>query len=101
MAEIMLGKGDYFPGLLPICYTYLQHIQCDATAFTRIHQYLTFIEKRATGELLTPASWMRNFVRGHPDYKFDSVVSAGIAYDLVKTCNDIGLGLVSCPELHG
>lgn len=101
MAEIMLGKGDHFPGLLPLCYSYLQHIECDAASFPRIHQYLTFIEKRATGELMTPATWIRNFVREHPDYKCDSVVTPGIAYDLVKVCSDIGLGHLPCPALVG
>jgi glutamate--cysteine ligase catalytic subunit len=101
MAEIMLGKGDHFPGLLPLCYSYLQHIDCDAGSFPRIHQYLTFIEKRAAGELMTPATWMRNFVRKHPEYKHDSVVTPCIAHDLVKACNDIGLGRLPCPALLG
>ena len=45
----------------------------------RMTQYLDFIEKRATGQLMTPAKWIRNFVRNHEDYKFDSVVTDSIA----------------------
>jgi glutamate--cysteine ligase catalytic subunit len=75
MAEIMRGKGDYFPGLIPLVRAYLDHINCDRVTMERISQYLDFIERRATGELVTPATWMRNFVRNHPDYKGDSKIS--------------------------
>jgi glutamate--cysteine ligase catalytic subunit len=44
---------------------------------------------------------MRNFVRSHPAYKGDSVISDEIAYDLVQTCTDIGLGKSHIPELLG
>jgi glutamate--cysteine ligase catalytic subunit len=79
MADIMRGKGDYFPGLLPLVRAYLDHINCDKVTMKRISSYLDFIERRATGELVTPATWMRNFVRNHPDYKNDSHVSDAIA----------------------
>ena len=101
MAEIMTGKGDYFPGLIPLVQAYLDYIHCDKITRRRLSEYLDFIEKRATGELLTPATWMRNFIRNHPAYKNDSVVSDEIAYDLAKTCNDIGLGRLHVPELLG
>ena len=79
MAEIMTGKGDYFPGLIPLLYAYLDHINCDSVTRSRLEMYLDFIERRAVGELVTPATWMRNFVRSHPAYKRDSVVSDEIA----------------------
>jgi glutamate--cysteine ligase catalytic subunit len=79
MAEIMTGKGDYFPGLIPLILAYLDHINCDSVTRQRLIMYLDFIERRATGELVTPATWMRNFVRNHPAYKADSVVSDEIA----------------------
>ena len=79
MSEIMCGKGDYFPGLIPLVRAYLDHINCDSVTMKRISQYLDLIERRATGELITPATWMRNFVRNHPDYKNDSVITDTIA----------------------
>ena len=79
IAEIMKGKGDYYPGLIPLVFAYLDHINCDSVTLERISKYLHFIEQRATGELVTPATWMRNFVRNHPAYKGDSVVSDEIA----------------------
>jgi glutamate--cysteine ligase catalytic subunit len=45
----------------------------------RMTMYLDFIEKRATGQLLTPATWVRNFIRTHEEYKFDSIVTDSIA----------------------
>lgn len=101
MAEIMTGKGDYFPGLIPLVYAYLDYINCDSVTRARLNTYLEFIERRATGELVTPATWMRNFVRTHPAYKGDSVVSDEIAYDLMMTCRDIGEGKLHIPELLG
>jgi glutamate--cysteine ligase catalytic subunit len=67
----------------------------------RMSKYLDFIEKRATGELVTPATWIRNFVRNHEDYKFDSKVSDSIAYDLLTACQEIGEGTRTAPELLG
>ncbi|CAE7524816.1 GCLC [Symbiodinium sp. CCMP2456] len=101
MDEIMNGKSCYFPGLVPLCYAYLEHIGCDENSFKRLDQYLKLIKDRATGELMTPATWMRSFVHAHKDYKMDSVVSETIAYDLVHACSDIGLGKRPCPELLG
>ena len=79
MEEIMCGKGDYFPGLIPLVRAYLDHISADSASMSRLNTYLDFIEKRSKGELITPATWIRNFVRSHPDYKKDSVVSDSIA----------------------
>jgi len=101
MAEIMRGKGDYFPGLIPLVSSYLDHINCESATRERLNTYLDFIERRAIGELVTPATWMRNYVRNHPAYKGDSVVSDEIAYDLMVTCRDIGEGKIHVPELLG
>merc|ERR1712127_407584 len=101
MAEIMTGKGDYFPGLIPLVFAYLDYINCDDLTRQRLTDYLNFIEKRAVGKLVTPATWMRNFVRSHMAYKNDSVVSAEIAYDLMIACKEIGEGTRSAPELLG
>lgn len=70
---------DYFPGLIPLVYAYLDHIQCDSVTMDRMTNYLDFIEKRATGQLQTPATWVRNFIRNHEDYNFDSIVTDSIA----------------------
>jgi glutamate--cysteine ligase catalytic subunit len=45
MAEIFLGKEDYYPGLLPLVYAYLDFINCDSATLQRVYEYLAFIEK--------------------------------------------------------
>jgi len=101
IAEIMNGKGDYFPGLIPLVLAYLEFINCDDLTMTQLMKYMDFIQKRTTGELITPATWIRKFIRQHPAYKFDSVVSDEIAYDLMIACKDIGEGKRHEPELLG
>ncbi|CAN0571045.1 unnamed protein product, partial [Laminaria digitata] len=56
-----------------------------------VGRYLEHLRKRAAGEVMTTAAWLRDFVTSHPDYKQDSVVTDEIAYDLVIACQDIGL----------
>ena len=41
------------------------------------------------GTLRTPATWIRNFVRSHPAYKHDSVVSQEINYDLMVAVDEM------------
>lgn len=38
--EIMLGKGDYYPGLVPLVYAYLGHIGCDADTMDTVDQVI-------------------------------------------------------------
>lgn len=43
----------------------------------------------AIGTLLTPATWIRNFVQSHPDYHKDSVVSQVVNYDLLIAVDEM------------
>lgn len=54
-----------------------------------------------TGELMTMAKWMREFVANHPQYKQDSVLTDKINYDLFRKCDRIAKGEEQCPELIG
>ena len=47
------------------------------------------LRARCTGSLRTAASWIRDFVRSHPAYKFDSVVSQEINYDLMVAVDEM------------
>lgn len=38
--EIMLGKGDYYPGLVPLVYAFLGHIGCDADTMDTVDQVI-------------------------------------------------------------
>ena len=98
--EILQGKGEY-KGLVPMIFAYLEGIGTDSYTMRTVSTYLDFIVARAAGELMTPAAWMRHYVRSHPDYKYDSVISSRIAADLMAKCHRIGQGLEKVPELHG
>ena len=49
----------------------------------------------------TTAKWMREFVRSHPKYQQDSVVTQEINYDLMKMIDKIQKGEARVPELLG
>jgi glutamate--cysteine ligase catalytic subunit len=101
MNEVFNGKSDYFPGLIPLIYAYLDYINCERETYNKINQYLTFISKRATGELITPATWIRRMVASHPAYHQDSIISQEIAYDVLMAATAIGDGSKRCPEILG
>jgi len=63
--------------------------------------YINFIARKASGELPTTATWIRNFVRSHPTYRHDSVVSPRINYDLMQIAADIGSGKPGPADLVG
>ena len=52
-------QGDGFPGLIPAIYGYLEALGCDTLTIGRLSPYLTLLQKRASGELLTTAQWIR------------------------------------------
>ena len=54
-------------------------------------RYLEHLRKRAAGEIMTTAAWLRHFVTSHSRYGKDSVVTDEIAYDLVVACHEIGM----------
>ncbi|KAL9075227.1 MAG: hypothetical protein Q9157_004105, partial [Trypethelium eluteriae] len=81
---ISKAPDDLFPGLIPLVESYLDSVNVDVETRCELAQYLSLISKRASGELWTAAKWLRGFVRGHEEYKADSVVSEKMTYDLVK-----------------
>lgn len=113
MDEIINGRGDggVFPGLLGVVNAYLNSLNVDVTTKCELRRYLDLVKWRARGEsilhsridvrlqrrnadvvigkLVTPASWIRNFIVTHPAYKHDSVVSDEINYDLAKAIDEM------------
>ncbi|XP_059557386.1 glutamate--cysteine ligase catalytic subunit isoform X5 [Myotis daubentonii] len=98
---IINGKEGVFPGLIPILNSYLENMEVDVDTRCSILNYLKLIKKRASGELMTVAKWMREFIANHPDYKQDSVITDQINYSLILKCNQIANELCECPELLG
>jgi len=95
------GGGGGFPGLCGLVRSYLDDVECDEGVRAHLERYLDLIGKRARGELLTTAEWMRRFVLAHPDYKSDSEVSPRICFDLLKVCGEVSRGERAAPELLG
>ncbi|CAG8855704.1 3143_t:CDS:2, partial [Gigaspora margarita] len=91
--------GDKFPGLIVLISRYLESVNIDVETRCQLAKYLEFVSRRAKGKIKTTATWIRNFVRSHPKYNNDSVVSQEINYDLVKMVEKIQKGQVAVPEL--
>ncbi|KAG8957355.1 hypothetical protein FRC03_010225 [Tulasnella sp. 419] len=89
MNEVMNGKGGEFPGLLGLINTYLDTLEIQSDQRQKIQRYLDLIRKRAKGSLKTTATWIRDYIRAHPSYKFNSVVSQEINYDLITALHEI------------
>ena len=98
--EIINGNSENnFPGLVPLIRDYLTNFSIDIETLEKLNSYLNLISGRANGELLTAASYMRKIVSEHPKYKFDSIVSEEIAYDLLWRIQLIASGEIKCPEM--
>jgi len=96
----LLG-GNSNDGLVPIVLAYLDATGTDSAVLQKVVSYMDLIVGRAKGSLMTPATWMRHFIRAHKDYAFDSSISPRIATDLMMKCHRIGSMLEQCPELLG
>lgn len=99
--EIVNGKPGLFPGLVPLIQNYMQSIEIDVDTSCTINQYLSLIQRRASGELKTFARWSRDFMFSHSDYNEDSVVTEKMAYDYINQCDLISKGLQPCVDLFG
>jgi glutamate--cysteine ligase catalytic subunit len=78
-----------FPGLIGLVETYIGTLDLCELEERKIASYLDLVRRRANGSLKTAATWIRDFVRSHPSYKFDSAVSKEINYDLVVAVDEM------------
>ncbi|KAI8455732.1 glutamate-cysteine ligase catalytic subunit [Phakopsora pachyrhizi] len=78
-----------FPGLMVLVKAYVRSVDVEMNVKQRLEKYLELISGRASGKLMTTATFIRNFVRTHPDYKNDSIVTDQINYDLIKKMDEI------------
>ena len=102
MAEIMTGKASCgFPGLIPLVRTYLDMIECDTATMCTVDSYLQLLELRATGQLLTAASWLRKYVSIHPAYQHDSQLTQPVVVDLMRAVVQIQSGECEVVQLLG
>ncbi|KAG8240085.1 hypothetical protein J437_LFUL019657, partial [Ladona fulva] len=54
----IIMEGD-FPGLIPLINSYLSGMDVDADTHCTVQQYLKLIQRRASGDLMTTAQWLR------------------------------------------
>lgn len=93
--EIINGctsAGAGFIGLVPLVRKYLHSMNVDLETLCQLDRYLQLVSKRASGELCTTATWIRNFIRAHEGYSMDSRITPTINYDLIQAVNKITHG---------
>jgi len=49
----------------------------------KVRKYMSFLVLRSKGQIMSGATFIRDFVYNHPAYKQDSVVSKEISCDLI------------------
>ena len=95
----IINGCENFPGLLPLVENYLDTVCVDDDTRKSLQPYFELISKRASGELLTSASYIRKFVTTHPNYKRDSIVDQTINYDLITHLHSISTGKLRPSQL--
>ena len=67
----------------------------------RLLPYINLLKKKAAGEIPTTARWLRNYINNHENYEKNGRISPTIADDLLKRCDDIGMGIIQEKSLLG
>lgn len=91
------AEDESFPGLLSLIHAYLDALEIDIETRKEMNMYLDLVRQRASGELMTTATWIRKYVRSHPAYGFDSRVTQEINFDMVKKLDRIERGEEEAP----
>eukprot|EP01035_Chromulina_nebulosa_P020933 gene20933-27133_t len=101
--EIINGSEDKnHLGVIPAIKNYLNALGCNKKTLDQLYKYLSLISDRASGKLPTAARWMRNYVKSHEHHDINKDdVSFETIKDLLKLCNDIGLGRADASRLVG
>ncbi|CAM9994276.1 unnamed protein product, partial [Heterosigma akashiwo] len=101
MREILEGKDCYFPGLIPLCQAYLDHIGCDRDTRGKVGALWTLIALRGSCQTARPRGLGAPCRVATRKPRRDSVVGEGVAYDLLRRCRDVAEGRAPAPELLG
>lgn len=92
-------------GLIGICrhfvFDQIRARRCSCDTMDVIFGYFNFIEQRLSGQVPTNAGFLRDFVTSHPDYRYDSVITPSINYDLCELAVGIGQGKYGVDQLFG
>jgi hypothetical protein len=77
---VMMAIQESFPGLMSLVKQYLTSSHIDRETRAALDKYLELVSKRASGELMTMASYTRKFVTEHKAYHKDSVINDEITW---------------------
>ncbi|CCH42120.1 Glutamate-cysteine ligase [Wickerhamomyces ciferrii] len=90
--EIINGSSQFI-GLIKIVENHLKtqyNIEISSNGpYSRFYYYLKLISGRASGELISPANYIRYFVLGHETYQKDSKITEEINFELLEKLNRI------------
>lgn len=104
-ADDCAPEDHKLPGLLKLCKqmfeTKVNEGLCSAEAFRSFMEMYNFLYLRTAGELPTDAAFLRACLAAHPDYRGDSVIPPGAAYDICRLAMRIGNRELEVPELLG
>ncbi|PFH51144.1 hypothetical protein AMATHDRAFT_80430 [Amanita thiersii Skay4041] len=98
--EIFNGsESKGFPGLAKFVEDYIDTKDIEEDIRNQLLRYVGLIREKAKGTIATTATWIRNFVRSHPDYRFDSIINETIGFDLMMTVDKIARDELHVSEL--
>jgi len=88
-----MNGRDGWVGLIGVVRQFMADTHFDSRTESIVETYLNFISKRASGELVGPATWIRKFINDHPKYQHDSVVNPEVNNDLLNAIQQICTGV--------
>jgi glutamate--cysteine ligase catalytic subunit len=105
LAQLSLGEifnGSVEKGVVGLLHrvrAVLDREGCVGEERAKLEAYLDFVGRRASGQLKSTATWMREYVLAHPEYNSDSVVTEGICHDLMVRCVAVSKGVLAAEDL--
>jgi glutamate--cysteine ligase catalytic subunit len=94
IAQLLLGDSSLgVDSLIELIKAYMHAKKWSEQHFNSISKYLDFMVARATGLLPTDAQFLRRFVKDHPKYNHDSILSDEINFDIATM-----IALINDPE---
>lgn len=87
--ELFNGSSS-FEGFVPLVRRFIKDENLGHNP--RVEAFIDLISRRASGELKTGATFLREFVMKHPTYKKDSRLTKEIAHDIVLLAEKLGRG---------
>ena len=86
ISQILEGDETLnYKGIIPLMQEFMTLKGYSMSQIEEINKYLDILRGRASGKFFTAAGYVRDYVMRHEDYKRDSLVTEGIAKDLIST----------------